>query len=170
MGSKNGRNNASTRNNHSPNKSPKSQGKATTFQQALQRHLTAIQAHDLDTFLDTIANDGTLTLILPDGSYLDDYEEIVELHKEWFADQQWKMTTELVATHESAEMASALSLVTYADVDEEGQPVELQYFLNLLFAKQGNKWVVVHDQNTITDLMDENDEDVDADDLGEDNE
>ena len=167
MGLKNGRNNASTRNNHSPNKLVKSQGKATTFQQALQRHLTAIQAHDLDTFLDTIANDGSLTLILPNGSYLDDYEEIVELHKEWFADQQWQMTTELVATHESAEMASALSLVTYEDVDEEGQPVELQYFLNLLFAKQDNKWVVVHDQNTITDLTDE-DEDIDSDDLGED--
>jgi len=169
MGLKNGRNNASTRNNHAPNKSPTSQGKATTFQQALQRHLAAVEARDLDTFLDTIANDGSLTLILPNGSYLDDYQEIVELHQEWFADPQWRMTTELVATHESAEMASALSLVTYEDVDEEGQPVELQYFLNLLFAKQDNKWVVVHDQNTITDLMDE-DEDIDSDDLGEDDE
>jgi uncharacterized protein (TIGR02246 family) len=167
MGSKNGRSNPSPRNNHSPNKTPKSQGKATTFQQALQRHMTAVEARDLDTFLDTIANDGSLTLILPNGSYLDDYEEIVELHREWFADEQWQMTSELVATHESAEMASALSLVTYTDVDEEGQPIEFQYFLNLLFAKQDNKWVVVHDQNTVTELMDEDEVD---DDLGEDDE
>lgn len=122
-----------------------------TFEQTLQRHLTAVQNRDIDTLLKTIANDGTLTLIMPNGSLWQDYDEIAELHQEWFSDPDWQMTTELLSTRESAEMASALLLVNYTDVDEEGDPVEFQYYLHLLFAKRGADWLVIHDQNTMLD-------------------
>ena len=122
------------------------------FQQALERHLRAVQDHDVDAFLDTVAHDGSLTMILPNGNLLDSYDEIAELHREWFADQEWQMTTELVTTHEGSDMASALLLVNYEDVDEGGTPVQFQYFLNLLFAKRDGRWLVVHDQNTIIDI------------------
>lgn len=122
-----------------------------TFEQTLQRHLTAVQNRDIDTFLKTIVNDGTLTLIMPNGSLWQDYDEIAELHQEWFSDPDWQMTTELLSTRESAEMASALLLVNYTDVDEEGDPVEFQYYLHLLFAKRGADWLVIHDQNTMLD-------------------
>jgi hypothetical protein len=39
-------------------------------------------------------------------------------------------------------------------VDEAGVAVQFQYFLNLIFAKQGNQWLLVHDQNTIIDAQD----------------
>ncbi|MCB0106153.1 MAG: SgcJ/EcaC family oxidoreductase [Caldilineaceae bacterium] len=123
-----------------------------SFEQALERHLQAVKAHDIDAFLDTIATDGSLMMILPNGNLLDSYEEIVELHQDWFADQEWQMTTELVNTQVSSEMASALLLVNYADVDEDGHPVQFQYFLNLIFAKRNGKWLVIHDQNTIIDI------------------
>lgn len=133
-----------------------------TFQQALQRHLTAVQERDLKTFLDTIASDGSMAMILPNGNYLDEYQAIVELHEEWFADTEWRMTTEIVNQRETPAMASALCLVTYEDVDEDGESIQFQYFLNLIFAKQGNKWLLVHDQNTIIDMADA-DEDTDED-------
>ncbi|MEZ4678832.1 MAG: nuclear transport factor 2 family protein [Caldilineaceae bacterium] len=123
-----------------------------SFQQALERHLRAVQEHDVKTFLDTIAKDGSLTMILPNGNLLDSYEEIADLHKEWFADPEWQMTTELITKHEGSDMASALLLVNYEDVDEDGSPVQFQYFLNLLFAKRNDKWLLVHDQNTIIDI------------------
>jgi len=125
-----------------------------TFQQSLQRHITAVQERDLETFLDTIANDGSLTLIMPNGSLWQDYDDITELHQEWFSDSDWRMTTELITSQESAEMASALLLVNYEDVDEEDEPVQFQYYLHLLFAKRGDKWLVVHDQNTMIDSID----------------
>ena len=148
MVSKNGRNKTTATNGAI-------KGTSMTFQQALQRHLTAVQEHDLETFLDTIASDGSLAMILPNGNYLDEYQAIVELHQEWFADSEWRMSVELVNQRETPAMASALCLVTYEDVDEEGEPVQFEYFLNLIFAKQGNKWLLVHDQNTIIDLADE---------------
>lgn len=123
-----------------------------SFQQALERHLQAVKEHDIDAFLDTIATDGSLTMILPNGNLLDSYDEIVELHQEWFADPEWQMTTELVNTHVSSEMASALLLVNYSDVDEDGHPVQFQYFLNLLFVSRNDKWLLIHDQNTIIDI------------------
>lgn len=145
-------------------------GSSTTFQQALQRHLTAVQERDLDTFRDTIASDGSLALILPNGTYLDEYQEIVEMHQEWFADPEWRMSVELVNQRETPMMASALCLVTYEDVDEAGEPVQFQYFLNLIFAKQGNRWLLVHDQNTIIEEADADDREDDGEDEGEDDE
>ncbi|MEZ4614869.1 MAG: hypothetical protein R2867_05030 [Caldilineaceae bacterium] len=68
------------------------------------------------------------------------------------ADPEWQMTTELITKHEGSDMASALLLVNYEDVDEDGSPVQFQYFLNLLFAKRNDKWLLVHDQNTIIDI------------------
>jgi ketosteroid isomerase-like protein len=137
-------------------------GTSMSFQQTLERHLQAVQAHDIDTFLETIADDGSLTMILPNGNLLDNYDEIVELHQEWFADEEWQMSTELISKHESSEMATALLLVNYEDVDEEGGPVQFQYFLNLIFAQRNGKWLVIHDQNTIIDVdpeeLDEDDE------------
>lgn len=147
MASKNGRNRPTA-----PNGAGK--GSALTFQQALQRHLTAVQERDLATFRETIASDGSLALILPNGAYLDEYQEIIEMHQEWFADPEWRMSVELVNQRETPVMASALCLVTYDDVDEAGAAVQFQYFLNLIFAKQGNQWLLVHDQNTIIDAQD----------------
>lgn len=147
MASKNGRNRPTA-----PNGAVK--GSALTFQQALQRHLTAVQERDLATFRETIASDGSLALILPNGTYLDEYQEIIEMHQEWFADPEWRMSVELVNQRETPVMASALCLVTYDDVDEAGAAVQFQYFLNLIFAKQGNQWLLVHDQNTIIDAQD----------------
>jgi uncharacterized protein (TIGR02246 family) len=134
------------------------QGDYVTFQQTLERHLAAVQNRDLDTFLDTIAADGSLTLIMPNGSLWQDHDDIAELHQEWFLDPDWQMTTELLTTHESAEMASALLLVNYTDVDAEGEPVEFQYYLHLLFAKRNGKWLVIHDQNTMMDDTENEDE------------
>jgi len=127
-------------------------GISMSFQKALERHLQAIQEHDVQAFLATVAQDGNLTVILPNGNLLDNFDEIAELHQEWFADPEWQMTTELIKTHERKEMASALLLVTYEDVDEEGEPIQFQYFLNLIFAKYGDEWLVIHDQNTLIDL------------------
>lgn len=123
-----------------------------TFEQTLARHFKAVQERDLETFLDTVAQDGSLKMILPNGNLLDSYEEIVELHEDWFADTDWQLQAEPVTQYETADMGTALFLINYQDVDEMGQPVEFEYFLNLIFAKRDNKWVLIHDQNTIIEI------------------
>lgn len=130
-----------------------------SFQQTLERHLQAVQDRDLDAFLSTVAQDGSLTMILPNGSLLDDYAEIVELHEEWFADPEWQLTTELVTEHETSAMGVALLLVTYQDVDEAGEPIQFQYFLSLTFAKRAEEWLLIHDQNTVLDMILDEDDD-----------
>ncbi len=130
-----------------------------SFQQTLERHLQAVQDRDLDAFLSTVAQDGSLTMILPNGSLLDDYAEIVELHEEWFADPEWQLTTELVTEHETSAMGVALLLVTYQDVDEAGEPIQFQYFLSLTFAKHAEEWLLIHDQNTVLDMILDEDDD-----------
>ena len=129
-----------------------------TFQETLDRHLTALQTRDLETFVSTLSAAGDLNLIFPNGIRLRTYDEVVDFHKDWFSDPDWSLHAELLSLHESAEMAMVLLLVTYDDVDEDGEPYQLTYYLNLIFALRDGQWLLVHDQNTLIEFEDEDGE------------
>lgn len=118
------------------------------FEETLEKHLTAVRTRDLESFLETVAKDGTLTVILPNGRLLTDFSEIEELHHDWFGDGDWRMHYEVVSTHEAEGFGTALLKVRYLDVDAHGDPYEMHYFLFLVFEHRGSEWLLIHDQNT----------------------
>ena len=126
-----------------------------TFQETLDLHITAIQNRDLSRFLSTLSATGDLNIIFPNGIRLREYNEIVDFHRDWFDDPDWSLHADLLALQESAAMASALLLITYDDVDEEGEAYQLTYYLNLLFALRESQWLLVHDQNTLVKFADD---------------
>ncbi|HYF62852.1 MAG TPA: nuclear transport factor 2 family protein [Herpetosiphonaceae bacterium] len=121
----------------------------TTFAETLSAHLAAMQARDFPAFLATLTDDAELTLIMPNGSFIGRRAEVAATLGQWFADPDWSIAFEPVRTLETAEMAMALLLVTYDDLDPSGQPYRLRYYLQLLFARQSGQWRLVHDQNTL---------------------
>ncbi|MFD2169314.1 YybH family protein [Tumebacillus lipolyticus] len=118
-----------------------------TFHEALQTHLKALTEKDLTNFLPTV-HEENLSLILPTGSYLNNRQEFESFHQGWFSDPDWSMHYEVVKTVVTAEMGLALLNVLYNDLDPQGQPYEKRYYLTLVFQKQGEDWLLVHDQNT----------------------
>ncbi|MEM7030063.1 MAG: nuclear transport factor 2 family protein [Chloroflexota bacterium] len=120
-----------------------------TFEDTLQEHLSAIENRDLEAFMSTIANDGTLTIILPNGTILDDYQKIIDFHKGWFDDPDWSLALTPIRQWQSDQVGMAIFNVIYHDLDAEGNPYQLAYILSLIFAKQGQGWLLVHDQNTM---------------------
>lgn len=122
-----------------------------SLDEAVERHLNTIAERDLSGFEETIVMDDRLRMILPNGRVLQGADEVVAFHKDWFADPDWSMVVERQNRFAAAGMGYVLCRVTYNDLDREGQPYALRYWLTLTFVHEHGRWLLIHDQNTIFD-------------------
>ena len=118
------------------------------FDAALQRHLDAITSRDLDELTATLTAGDDLNVIFPNGAVLENTDAVVAFHREWFADDQWRMDPVVVKTIEGADTATALVKYDYRDAPD-GAP--RSSWLALVFKIEGGEWRLVHDQNTRID-------------------
>lgn len=116
------------------------------FTTALHHHLAAIHARDLDGYMRTVHKEATV--ILPNGKVITGFDEIHAFHRDWFGDPDWSMETETVRSLVVGDSAIAVLKVDYQDLDQEGRPYRLNHLLSLIFARTGEEWLLVHDQNT----------------------
>lgn len=119
------------------------------FKESLENHLNTISSRNLEDFSRTLVKDDRLTFILPNGSVLNGFETIVDFHKDWFSDPDWRIETTLLKTVESVSSCTALLDVVYSDLDESGEPYQLNYILSLTFVFERDSWLLVFDQNTM---------------------
>jgi len=117
----------------------------SSFEAALTRHLGAITGRDIDTFLSTLTQDEALTVIFPNGGAVTTRTEVEALHREWFADPDWRMEIEPVRVVKTDSMALALVRTSYRDTPD-GAPRFA--YLTLTFRLEDGAWRLVHDQNT----------------------
>ncbi len=120
------------------------------FQTALATHLAAIQTRDLAAFEATLTTGADCTLILPNGHLIEGRTAVLDFHREWFADPDWRLVLQPLRQIETVSTGLALFEVTYHDLDADGQPYELRYYLSLLFVNEAGEWRLVHDQNTLS--------------------
>lgn len=118
------------------------------FKSTLALHLDAMKGKDLDKFISTV-NLEDVVVIMPNGNLIKEKDKFVDLHTNWFADNDWDLDYEILNTVESSELAYALAAIDYKDCDAEGNTINMHYYLNLIFSKQDEKWLLTHDQNTI---------------------
>jgi len=119
------------------------------FKTALKRHLDAIINRDLAAFAEFLCPKRKCVVILPHGAYIEGYDEILDFHKEWFADTDWRMDIKEIDVSEIGGTGYALLDITYHDLNELGEPYVMHYFLSLLFENVDGKWILLRDQNTL---------------------
>lgn len=117
------------------------------FNQALERHMLAIVQKDIVSFADTI-HMTNITLILPNGRLVQNREEFIQFNQDWFSDQDWKISYDVVKSQVSKEMSFAVLLIHYDDLDAEGKAYHQDYYLHLVFVKENSEWLLTYDQNT----------------------
>ncbi|HNP65124.1 MAG TPA: DUF4440 domain-containing protein [Woeseiaceae bacterium] len=116
-----------------------------TFDSTLKRHIEAITQRDLSAYISTITERQDLTVIFPDGSRLSTREQVIDFHRTWFADPEWRMDIEEVWRLVSNDFAVVLLRTAYRDT-AAGEP---RYaWLSMSFAKEKGSWRLVFDQNT----------------------
>jgi uncharacterized protein (TIGR02246 family) len=116
------------------------------FDATLDAHLTAIRRRDLDAFAATVHKD--VTVVLPNGKLLRGRDDVAAFHRDWFADGDWRMELTPEGQTTAGDTAVALFAVDYHDVDGAGAPYHRHYRLALVFARAGDEWLLLHDQNT----------------------
>ncbi|TQV89343.1 YybH family protein [Aliikangiella coralliicola] len=121
---------------------------ACDFKCTYNKHIDAIKSKDFKAFESTIIKDGQLPFILPNGKYFDDPVAYRKMLKEWFAEDGWTFSPEVIKTEETKEMGTVLLKVDYNEKDRGGKPYHLEHFLFLVFKKEAGGWFLVHDQNT----------------------
>lgn len=127
---------------------PASASGVCDFDCTVSRHLDAIQQRDFAAFESTLAPKGTIDFILPSGKHSDDPAAFRSMLQEWFETPGWTFDYDVVRRHAGMDLGSVLLRVRYREADRGGQPYALDHFLLLIFKKAGDRWMLVHDQNT----------------------
>jgi uncharacterized protein (TIGR02246 family) len=117
------------------------------FPDAVNLHLAAIGRRDLDGYLATVHPD--VTLIIPNGRLLSGRDEVAAWHQDWFGDPDWSWELDLRHTVTAGDTGLAVFAADYHDLDGEGRPYDLRYLLSLVFVRDGDRWLLLHDQNTL---------------------
>lgn len=118
-----------------------------TFRETLQKHLQAIQSRDLPALAETLPKE-RLTLIQSNGQLVETVREFLELHRGWFAVPTWALEVRPVNVLETPDLGVAVLHLTYTDTPACRPPIHETSFLTLLFARRGDRWEMIHDQNT----------------------
>jgi uncharacterized protein (TIGR02246 family) len=118
------------------------------FAEAVDAHLAAIARRDLDGYVATVHDD--VTLITPTGTLVAGRDDVARFHGDWFSDPDWSWELEPLRSTVAGETGVAVLAVHYRDVDGAGKPVEMRYVLSLIFVRHDDRWLLLHDQNTIT--------------------
>ena len=115
------------------------------FRPALEAHLAALSARDLEAFKATLTTGDDMRVVFPNGSVVDTTDGVVSFHEEWFKDPDWRWDGEIVDIIEGEDLAVAFMKYDYRDTPED-EP--RSSWLALVFALEDGAWRLVHDQNT----------------------
>jgi uncharacterized protein (TIGR02246 family) len=118
-----------------------------TFRETLEKHIRAIRERDLEALKETLPAD-ELVLIMSDGRLVRSVQEFLAAHQGWFQQQSWSIEFEPVAIREAKDLGVATFHLVYRDTLPDGRRLHETSYLTLVFARQGDKWVMVQDQNT----------------------
>jgi uncharacterized protein (TIGR02246 family) len=108
----------------------------------LERHLKAIQARDLDGLADTVHAEDVV-LVTAAGEIHLGRDAFLAMHRDWFASASWTLDPEVVHVREGADLATVLLALRYRDGETDERSI-----LSLVFRNDGDRWLMVQDQNT----------------------
>ena len=114
-----------------------------TFSGALEEHIAAISAHDIDRFVATLARGYKPRAIGPSDTVIEGTQSLRATHAEWFSSRDWTFRPREVWRHEGSDMGIALFDVAYDE--PEGAH---RFFLSLVFVRENGGWRFLYDQNT----------------------
>lgn len=116
--------------------------RTATLLEALEEHLDAITTRDIDRFAATLARED-VHFVGGEGRVIEGRENAIAAHRDWFMNDAWRFSPEILWTREEAGAAWALTRVTYREA-----AAQRQFLLLFLFVQEDGEWRLVYDQNT----------------------
>lgn len=119
------------------------------FDAALQKHFAAIANRDIEAFESHLTRSDTLYTIVQNGHAYTTPAETIEIHRQWFKDQNWLWEASVVHQVVGEDLAMALVKYRYRAKPED-EPILT--WLTYVFRLEDGQWRIVHDQNTALDF------------------
>ena len=124
------------------------------FKDALQQYFDSINKKNLNSLKKFLPESGPMAGVMCDGTILDSVEDYLDFHQEWFEDEAWSITHDVVFVEESSEMAYGVAEGDYFDKDEEGNPYSMSLITTCIMRKVDGQGVATHYQQTESNLDD----------------
>jgi ketosteroid isomerase-like protein len=123
---------------------------APPFRAAVEAHLAAVAARDMEALLPTLTRGNNLTMIAPNGYKFDTRQQYVDFHRQWFATKdEGKFDFDIVRVIETPALGHGLIRYRYASKDDAGTTRTTVSWLALTFGLEDGRWRLVFDQNTL---------------------
>jgi len=96
------------------------------FEEIIKLHIKSITERNLTTYLQFLHPSHNCIVILPNGRMIEGYDDILNLHKEWFEDLDWSMDAQIVDLFSDENTGYALLDVIYHDIGQDyNAPIKL---------------------------------------------
>lgn len=118
------------------------------FDAAVQKHFDAIANRDIEAFKSHLTRGDTLYTIVQNGHAFTTPAETIDIHEQWFKDQNWIWEGSVVHKVVGDDMAMALVKYQYR---AKADAAPFSTWLVYVFQLQEGQWRIVHDQNTALD-------------------
>ncbi|NRA66936.1 MAG: nuclear transport factor 2 family protein [Pseudobacteriovorax sp.] len=118
-----------------------------SFQEVLNQLLKAIEKKNFKQLEACLPPEGPIAAIMCDGTVLEDVEDYLEFHKEWFEDGEWSITHDIVFTEETTEMSYAVVENEYFDKDDDGS-YSMTLLTTCVMRHVEGRWVLTLFQQT----------------------
>jgi ketosteroid isomerase-like protein len=116
---------------------------------AVEAHLAAVSARDMDALLPTLTAGESLVMIAPNGRKFDTRQQYIDFHRQWFAGNDGgTLEPEILRVIESPALGHAFIRYRYRFKDASGTGQSMENWLALTFALESGHWRLVFDQNT----------------------
>ena len=117
---------------------------AASFDAAVRQYVDATQQRDLDRYAEVLHPGWTV--IFPDGDVLNGKEEGMEWVRGFFADSTWTQSFEERSRVQSGCRTGFVLFDSVFRIPSENYRSDL--VIGLTFTREGDRWLVIHDQNT----------------------
>ncbi len=119
-----------------------------TFEESVKKLLQAIEKKNIKALSQLLPTEGPIAAIMCDGTVLEDTQDYLDFHEEWFDDEQWSITHEIVFSEESPQMGYSVVETEYFDKDDDVGSYSLVMFTTCIMRHVEGKWILVHFQQT----------------------
>lgn len=118
------------------------------FHATLRNHLNATFNKDIETLESLMSPDGIMYMMRPGTQVIHSTEAYINYHRNWFQDQQWKLSGSITDSHVGTDVGTAIVDMRYEVPNVNGKAYWNELVISYVMKKVDNNWYVISDHSS----------------------
>lgn len=120
----------------------------SAFMGAMEKHLAAISAKNLDSLAATMSPEGDMQLMLGGMETIVSVDSFMSFHEAWFQEPAWTFDTEILNVEVGSRVGMVIVEAMYREPERDGKPYFNRMTVSYVLRKIKGKWYVIKDHAT----------------------